>query len=199
MGAVIVSADPRLQTAVLNVPGAGWTHMIPYSLLYDSGMESILLGIYPDPLDLHLALVASQSAWDEVDGAVWADEALDAGGSFLMQQSMDDPVLPNLGTELLANALGAVLFEPYLEPVHGLQTTSEAVSTGAALEQFRVEDTGPYDVHGFAARDTLAGAAALDQMLGLLGSAWDGSPSMSHPLGCTEGIPDGSCDFTLVQ
>ena len=56
MGAVMVSADPRLTTGVLNVPGGGWTHMVPYSLLYSSGMESIMMAVYGDLLDLQADL-----------------------------------------------------------------------------------------------------------------------------------------------
>jgi hypothetical protein len=190
MGAVMVSADERLTTGVLNVPGSGWTHMVPYSLLYSSGMESIMMAVYGDLLDLQVGMVMAQNNWDDVDGAVWADEALAVGGAFLLQESIDDPILPNLGTELLANALGAVQFEPYLQPVVGLSSTAGSVTSGAALEQFRVPETGQYDVHGFAALDTPAAEAAMDQILGLLNSAWAGQPEMSHPIAC-----EGPCDY----
>ena len=196
MGAVMIAADPRLRTAVLNVPGAGWSHMVPYSLLYDAGMESFLSERYDDAVDIHLALVMAQGAWDDVDGGVWADEALATGGAFLLQQSMGDPVLPNLGTELLASALGATQFEPYLEPIVGLESTSVPVTSGAALEQFRVPAGGPYDIHGFAARNTPAGEAAMQQFTELLLGAWAGTPTMSHPEICVQTGADESCDFT---
>lgn len=195
MGAVLVSADPRLRTAVLNVPGAGWSHMVPYSLLYEMGMNGVLETTYGSQVDVHLALVMGQGSWDDVDGAVWADEALDSGGALLMQQAMGDPVLPNLGTELLANALHAVQLDPTLSDIHGLEHAPGAVTDGAALTQFRVPDTGPYDVHGFAARNTPAGDAALGQITRFLLSAWEGSPRMEHPVGCSV-TADGSCDFS---
>ena len=196
MGAVMVSADPRLQTAVLNVPGAGWTHMVPYSLLYSSGMESIMLEVYKDPLDLQIAMVMAQNSWDDVDGAVWGDEALDAGGVFLLQQAMDDPILPNLGTELLANALGAIQLDPALQPIVGLEASGGPVTSGAALTQFRVPEEGQYDVHGFAARDTIAADAALEQILHLLTTAWAGAPEIVHPSTC-DLVGDGpECDFS---
>lgn len=195
MGAVIVSADPRLQAAVLNVPGAGWTHMVPYSLLYESGIESILSTIYGNELDMQLGMLMAQNNWDDVDGAVWADEALDVGGVFLLQQSMEDPVLPNVGTELLANALGAVQFEPFIQPIVGLTSTSGVVTTGAAIEQFRVPNTGQYDIHGFAARDTIGKQAAMQQILEMLTTYWDGAPQMSHPPLCTELGTNGTCDL----
>jgi hypothetical protein len=196
MGGVLVSADPRLQYAVLNVPGSAWTHMVPHSLLYTSGIESILQENYPNPIDLHLAMLIAQNNWDEVDGAPWADEALEAGGMFLLQQSMGDPVVPGLGTELLANAFGAVQLEPSLSPVHGLTPVTGDVTSGAALEQFRVPPTGAYDIHGFAARQTPAGAAALHQILAFLQSAWAGAPVMRHAELCAEQNADGRCDYS---
>lgn len=195
LGAVIVSADPRLTKAVLNVPGTGWSHMIPHSLLYDVGLGDALEGNYGSIVDLQIVLLAGQVSWDDVDGAVWADKALDVGGSFLLQQSMGDPVLPNLGTRLLARSLNAVQLEPSLEPLYGAETTTDTVQTGAALEQFWVADTGPYDVHGFAARNTIAGDAALEQILLFAQDAWEGQTPMSHPSICTDQGADGTCDF----
>jgi hypothetical protein len=195
MGAVLVAAEPRLNTAVLNVPGAGWSHMVPYSLLYEIGMNGVLENTYGSQVDVQLALIMGQGCWDDVDGAVWADEALDRGGAFLMQQSMGDPVLPNLGTELLANALHAEQLDPALSDIHGLDHATRAVTAGAALTQFRVPDTGQYDVHGFAARNTPAGHAALGQITTFLEAAWAGEPIMAHPVGCAV-TQDGSCDFS---
>lgn len=194
MGGVMVSADPRLRIAVLNVPGAGWTHMIPHSLLWDSGAGSMMKQTYGNDLDLQLAVVMGQGSWDEVDGAAWADEAVAAGGVFLLQESIDDPILPNLGSELLANAFGAVQLEPTLQPVLGLESTDAVVTDGATLTQFWVPPTGQYDVHGFAARDTAAGHAARDQILQFLTTSWAGSPEMQFPAGCAV-TADGSCDF----
>jgi hypothetical protein len=198
MGGVMVSADPRLRIAVLNVPGAGWTHMVPYSLLYEAGLGSMLEETYGNALDLHLAMVMGQGSWDEIDGAPWAQEALDAGGVFLLQESIGDPVLPNHGTELLANAFGAEQLAPVLVPIAGLQTSDVPVTHGAALEQYKVPDTGAYDVHGFAARDTPAGEAARQQIKAFLDSAWAGAPVMAHPSGCADVTPDGSCDFSSM-
>ncbi|HJN74910.1 MAG TPA: hypothetical protein QGF58_13345 [Myxococcota bacterium] len=196
LGAVIVAADDRLNTAVLNVPGTGWSHMIPHSMLYEVALEELFTVNYGSPLQMHLAMVMGQGAWDDVDGAVWADEALAVGGAFLLQESMEDPVLPNLGTNLLANALHATQIEPVLDPIHGLESIDGTVTEGAALEQFRVPDTGVYDVHGFAARDTIAAEAAMEQILGFLGSAWEGDNPMVHPSLCWEYGKDGTCDFT---
>ncbi|MCP4808476.1 MAG: hypothetical protein GY913_05795 [Proteobacteria bacterium] len=196
LGAVIVSADDRLDTAVLNVPGTGWSHMIPHSLLYDVALKDLFEVRYGNPLDMHLAMVMGQGAWDDVDGAVWADEALEAGGAFLLQESMGDPVLPNLGTNLLANALKAKQLLPLLEPIYGMEQVDGVITDGAALEQYRVPDTGVYDVHGFAARDTVAAEAAQEQLLAFLENAWEGERPMMHPQLCIDEGLNETCDFT---
>ena len=196
LGAVMVSADERITVGVLNVPGSGWTHMVPHSLLYDFGIRGLLEEVYTNPVEQQLIMAIAQNNWDDVDGAVWAEEALAVGGSFLMQESMDDPVLPNLGTELLANALQAQQMEPVLQPIVGLTTTKAMVTKGAALTQFRVPDTGQYDVHGFAARSTPAGDAAMEQIIHFLQTAWDGQPDMHHPAGCSDITKKGDCDFS---
>ena len=151
---------------------------------------------YGDRISIHLGMLMSQTSWDDVDGAVWADEALQTGGSFLLQESMGDPVLPNLGTELLANALKATHLTPTLETVHGIPTDPGPLHSGASLTQFRVPDAGPYDIHGFAARQTPAGAAALGQIITYLDTAWnEDQPVMAFPEGCSV-TPKGDCDFS---
>ena len=87
---------------------------------------------------------------------------------------------------------------PSLEPIHRLTTSDEPIQEGATLTQFRVPDTGPYDVHGFASRDTLAGQAALGQILVFLDSAWNAdAPEMRFPDGCAV-TPTGDCDFSSM-
>ena len=196
MGSVLVAVDDRIDYGVLNVPGGGWTHMIPGSLLYVTAIESLLLTVMDDDMvTMRLALAMSQTAWDEIDGAAWGQDAVDGGGMFLLQESMGDPILPNPGTAILAEAMGAVMLQPELEDVPVLADVNGDVTT-TALTQFRVPDTGQYDVHGFAARDTPAGDAAIEQIFEFLTSAYEGSPVISFPDGCTSVTSDGSCDFT---
>ncbi len=77
-----------------------------------------------------------------------------------------------------------------------LQHAEGPVQGATAIEQFRVPDTDPYAIHGFAARDTLAGQADLEQILGFVDSALAGEPTIEHPEGCSEVTEDGSCDFS---
>jgi hypothetical protein len=83
-----------------------------------------------------------------------------------------------------------------LTPIHGLVPQEGVQIGGAALEQFAVPPSGIYDIHGFAARDTVAGAAALEQIFTLVEGAWSGSPTLAHPTICAEQGRDGTCDFS---
>jgi hypothetical protein len=196
MGAVYSAAHPTIQHGVLNVPGAGWTHMIPDSHTWEEFLRLILGASYDDPIDEQLAMVMGQGAWDDVDGSHWIEAAEAKESVFLLQESMGDPILRNICTEILAGSLGATQIDPSLEEIVDLEHSEDPVQGATALEQFRVPDTGAYDVHGFAARDTPAGDAALEQILGFMSSALAGSPSIAHPLGCSEVTADGSCDFS---
>jgi hypothetical protein len=196
LGPVVVANDPRMDLAVFNVPGAGWSHLIPYSAIFDMGLRGIIGATYGQELDLMLGMVQSQTCWDPVDGAVWADAAVDDGAHALIQLSIGDGVVPNHSSELLGQGLGAVHLGPTLAPIHGLDVVDEPVQGGAGLSQFRVRDDGDFQVHGFAARDTPAGRAALGQVTTFLLSGWeDGVPTLAHPEGCAV-TPDGTCDFS---
>lgn len=196
MGAIIGTAYPEIDTAVLNVPAGAWTHLIPDSLMYESAMQPVLEAKYGDPIDARMAIAMTQTGWDDVDGPLWADRAIADGVSFLLQESMGDPVVPNQGTSVLATSLGADIVGPALEPIVGLDEVDE-VRGGVGMTQYRVPDTGVYDVHGFAARSTPAGEAAMEQIFTFVRSGWDdGSPLVAFPAGCADVTPAGDCDFS---
>ncbi len=77
----------------------------------------------------------------------------------------------------------------------GLEHTTDVVHGGATLTQFAVPDTGVYDVHGFAARETPAGEAALEQILRFLNTSWAGDTEMAFPQTCLD-TELGNCDFS---
>lgn len=194
MGLVFVRSEPRMTAAVLNVPGAGWSHYLTQSNLYHLA-RLVLLNTYPSDIDIHVVLGMAQLNFDDVDGAVW-----DGAGPerpMLLQQSMGDPVLPNIGSELAAASAGASQVAAVLNPVQGVMPV-DVVTNGVALTQFRVPArvTQPLDVHGFAARDTPAGVAAREQIVAFITSVWAGTPRITVPPTCERNTPPGSCDFS---
>ena len=109
----------------------------------------------------------------------------------LIQESIGDPVLTNPGSELLAVTTGAAQVGAVLVPIAGVKSVEEAVGQ-SGITQYHVSDAGPFDIHGFAAKNTPAGLAARAQIMSFVQSVWAGAPVVKVPAGCK----GGSCDFT---
>jgi hypothetical protein len=189
MSLVAVGVDPALRHGVLNVPGAAWTHFVPGSKIFEP-IRGLLHNPYGD-LNALLAVAMSQGNWDEIDGAVWSEALAQKSSAFLIQESIGDPVLPNPGSAMVAVVTGAAQVGTVLSPIEGVPEAGP-IEGKSGITQYRVADTDPFAIHGFAARDTPAGAAAREQMAAFLGSVWAGKPAISVPAGC----PKGSCDFS---
>lgn len=198
MGAIISAAYPEIDRAVLNVPAGAWSHLVADSYMYQSALQGFLLGAYGSEIDVRYAMALMQTAWDDVDGAAWADRSRADGLTLLLQQSIGDPVVPNQGTDVLSAALGAELVGPSLRSVAGVTPAADdRVVNGIGLTQYAVPvEEGTFSIHGFAARDTPAGDAAMEQIFGFMLSAWEGESVITLPEGCSEVTPDGSCDFS---
>ncbi len=198
MGLVFTRSEPRMIAGVLNVPGAAWSHFITGSSLYPAARLALLSSYPSGDYEIHIAVGMSQSNFDEVDGATWG--GANPERPMLFQESMGDPVLPNIGTEMAAASAGAAQVGVVLAELPDARRVS-AVTSGSALTQFKVPSTvvGPYNVHGFAARGTPAGIAAREQIVGFIRSLWAGSMRVTIPSGCAMNTPPGSCDFTTAQ
>lgn len=198
MGITMVNAEPQFLAGVANVPGAAWSHFLIRSVLFDL-VRAGLQRIYNSTLDIHLQLAVSQTHWDEVDGAVWAD-AQENPHPLLIQEAMGDPVLPNLGTEFAASSLGAVQVGAVLVPMSGV-TSVDAADGRTTITQFRGPSsiTDASDIHGFAARSGLHTDAALEQIETFLRSAWAGRARAVLPRNCANNTPARSCDFSAAR
>lgn len=190
MGLVFTGSAKEAYSGVLNVGGAGWTEFVPRSSFFTI-MKVIMKGIYGDELNVHHAVAMSQNAWDDVDGANWASE-LQKGSVLLVQESIGDPIVPNIGTNLMAVATGAVQVGAVLRPIRGISTTDVAEAR-TAVTQFRVPSTGSdLEIHGFAQYDSEAGKAAREQIQAFLASLYANKPVIAAPERC----PAGNCDFS---
>lgn len=191
MGLVFGYLEPAIAGGVLNVPGAGFSHWLPTSSYYGL-VELGLEGRFDGPAALNLAIAMAQTLFDPMDGAIWADPA--ASKVFLVQISQGDPILPNVGGELVATSVDAVEVGAELWPIVGLEHADEAVGR-SAVTQFHVPGEGLH-VHGFAAEDTPGGQAARQQFIDFVETLWAGAPRIEVPTLCQENTPAGSCDFT---
>ncbi len=192
MGLTLVRSEPLFAGGVLNVPGAAWTHFLTHSSLYE-GVRPSLQRIYGSDLDIEINVAISQTLWDVVDGGVWADLP-GVSSPFLVQESIGDPVLPNVGTAFLSSALGVVSVGRMIRPVPGIEASEVAVDR-SALTQFRVRSavTDPIGIHGFAASDDPSGVAAREQIEQFFRSLWQGSSRVTVPPTCARN--GSSCDF----
>lgn len=197
MGLIYGSVEPSVRAAVINVPGAGLTHYLRFSNIYEVG-ALVLEVVYPTDLDTEHGLAIAQTVLDPGDGANYAGSPAEPAPVFLIQQSIGDPVMPNIGTDLVATSTGALHLGEVLRPVVGLTSASRAEGANA-LTQYKVVDEGQFAVHGFADRDTPAGRAALEQIAAFIRSYWDtGTPVITLPSGCVDNTPAMSCDFSQV-
>jgi hypothetical protein len=189
VGLLFTAATPELDHAVLNVPGAAWASWVRHAepFRYIQAFAEARNG---GPQNLPLAIAIAQTMLDEADGAVWVDVLREEDPMIaLAQESIGDPVLPNPGTEMVAQVLGASIVGEPLVPIDGLER-SDVARGASGLTQFWVEG-GAFDVHGFAAGDTAAAEAAKEQIFRFVDSVWAGSPTIEVPAGC----PAARCDF----
>ncbi len=194
MGLVIASSYPNIDHAVLNVAGAGWTHFMPNSVIYKVA-DTLLQTPYGTRYDGRMALAMTQGIWDEMDGASWTGKR---SITALIQESIGDPVLPNVGTELVANVLGADQLGVVLSPIEG-STAITLPTHASAITQYKVPSTfSTYQTHGFIECNSGAGNAAKAQAVDFIQSVYDGNPTINYPAACTA-TPDGSCDFSKID
>lgn len=150
-------------------------------------VRPLLNAWYPSELDARLAIAMGQNAWDDVDGAIWEDPDADV----LLQESIGDPIQPNIGTAMFARARGATVVGVPLDGMLGDLPTAEEVEGVTGITQYRTSGD-MYDVHGFAATNSQAGQAAMEQIRVYMESTAGGHPHIVVPTACLE---NGSCDF----
>ncbi|MEZ4406557.1 MAG: hypothetical protein R3A52_08790 [Polyangiales bacterium] len=198
MGLTLARAVPNFSGAVLNVPGAAWTHFLTASNIFGALRPSLRV-VYGSDIDVAINIAATQGIWDEVDGSGWADLP-GSDAPLLLQESIGDPVLPNIGAEFAAAAVGAAQVGAVIVPVVGAPAVA-SVDGGNALTQFRVPAsvTGALNIHGFAAGDSIAGVAAREQIEAFVRSVWAGAPRVEVPPTCRANTPANSCDFSARQ
>lgn len=194
-GMVFTYAEPRVTAAVLNVPGAGLTHFLPFGPTF-AIVRLATRAVYATDLDLSVALATSQINWDDVDGSTWVDAVGAHSPAILVQESIGDPILANVGSELVATSAHCSFVGGVIVDVPSLPRRSEVVS-GCGFTQFRVPAavTDSLAIHGFAARDSPAGVAAREQISAFLLAAWARAPSVTVPPTCARNTPANSCDF----
>ena len=192
-GAIYAGIEPTLQAAVINVPGAGMSHYLRFSMFYPV-LEQVLRSNGGRLIDVELSLAMAQVALDPGDSVHWLDAATPAP-VYLIQQSIGDPVLPNIGSDLAATTAKALHIGAVLHPVVDVEPADLAVGR-SGFTQYKVASEDPYDIHGFGAGHSPAGLAAREQIRAFIHSVWAGDPQITLPQACIENFPAESCDFS---
>lgn len=196
MGFVYSAAEPSITAAVLNVPGAAWSHFVTGSTLF-AIVKVIMMNNYPTDIDRWLAVATSQLNFDPIDGANWYDAVGGHHPILLEQESIGDPVLPNIGNEMVAAASQADQVGVILTPIVNASEVSQAIGH-SGMTQFKVPSsvTAPLSIHGFAAGSSTAGIAAQQQIQAFIASVWANAPLIAVPPECMSNTPANSCDFS---
>ncbi|MCP4809787.1 MAG: hypothetical protein GY913_25210 [Proteobacteria bacterium] len=132
MGGVTVANIPELEHSVLHVGGGVWSMTFPRSANWDEFEELVSNGI-SDSTYRQLSYAMVQMYWDPVDPVNWGAELSDR--SVLLQETVDDDEVSNLGTEVLARAAGWPLMKPFSVLPEDIETVRDP-GTGPLLVQF---------------------------------------------------------------
>ncbi len=163
LGGTYLAIEPSIGAGVLNVPGGGFAMLLQQSQQLGSILDGFLpAGATPD--DRLVLIPLAQMLVDDVDPANFGPHVIEdpfpgyAPKDVLIQESIDDGIMPNAATELLAASLGVPQVDPGIDPILSLAKTA-APAEGSGLYQFKVSDNG-FVNHGFL----LSRPGALDQV-----------------------------------
>jgi hypothetical protein len=134
-GMVLWAQEPEVDNAVFHVGGAMWSTLLERSSNW-SAFELLLTPTIANPADRQVLFATSQLWWDPVDPMSWTEE-LAAGRPFVLQESIGDEQVSNLGTEALARSAGLPILTPSVTLPGDLTPAAADLPPGArALVQF---------------------------------------------------------------
>lgn len=124
MGPQFLAQDPGLGTAYLSVPGGRVSAIVQRSQTF-APLVALMQppGATPGDLDRFFPLL--QAAIERADPLNWAPSVLDGHRDVLVQQVIDDDIIPNDTTRALARALGVQLVGPELQVIDGLTVDTD--------------------------------------------------------------------------
>jgi len=131
MGSVALATIPELQHGLLHVGGGSWSITFPRSANWDEFENLVTYGV-EDSTERQLIYAMIQMYWDPVDPVSWSADLADR--SILLQETVGDDEVSNLGTETLARSAGWALYDPSATTPDGLELSTPG--RGPVLVQF---------------------------------------------------------------
>jgi len=142
-GSSFISVSRNITRAAVAVPGASWSNLLARSVDYQQ-FEVVIQATYPDPLLQQEFIALLQARFDPADpinlATLFQTNPLPnspASRTAVLQESIGDCQVPNLTTELLARAYGALQITPDIVPIYGLSTVTTP-TTKASVAQFEI-------------------------------------------------------------
>ncbi|MCK6529392.1 hypothetical protein L6R50_18190 [Myxococcota bacterium] len=136
-GASYMALTTDIERGCLAVPGQPYSLLLPRSILYDEFSLALSVAV-EDVLDTHLILGVVQMLWDRAEpngySAYIVDDPLPGTPSHevVLMEAIGDHQVPNLGTEVMARAIGAPHLQPGNRELYGLEPV-EAPHPGTAF------------------------------------------------------------------
>lgn len=126
IGAQVLAQDPNLTTGYLIVPGGRVSTMLQRSRTFAS-LAEVMRPPEMLPADMDRFFPLLQTAVERADALNWASQVLDGHRDVLVQEVIDDDIMPNAATAALARALHVQLVGPKLQDVVGLEVNPDAM------------------------------------------------------------------------
>ncbi len=137
-GSSLVSVSPHISRAVVAVPGASWSNILPRSIVY-APIQTFVNTAYPDPLVQAEFIGLLQARFDHTDGAnltqlYGTPPVPGVSRTVLLQEGIGDCLVPNVTTDLLARAFGASALTPSTSAAYGLPTVTAPATTSVVAQ-----------------------------------------------------------------
>jgi pimeloyl-ACP methyl ester carboxylesterase len=153
IGLTFVALSRDIEAAVLNVPGAGIVNIVTNGEITYPMVGSGFIPAGTPPLDAHLSFSMIQMYVDYVDPIHFAPQVcrapLDGNAKIkrvLIQGALNDGLIPNWCTDMLARELGVPVIEPYAYLPYGLSAVPSPAK-GSGFYQYAFTDN-PLVSHG---------------------------------------------------
>jgi hypothetical protein len=144
LGGTLAALDPELRRVVLDVGGAGFTHMMPRARPFGV-MSALLANTVGDRLTTEVVKAMFQSRLDEVDPATYAPLLLDgslpgspADRQVLLQMGLGDAEVPNAASYFHARALGIGVTAQPGSPLFGIAEAPADAKSALTVFDFGV-------------------------------------------------------------
>lgn len=141
--------SPRIGRCVLQVGAINYSMMLERSLDWPA-YRTLLIGAYPDPLDVSLAIHLMQMMWDMTEPTSIADALLVPGAipdtptkQVLMQIAVADDEVTNIASDYQARSMGLAALAPSFYEPHGVPVLEGPLSSAYVIYDFGLGHTIP--------------------------------------------------------